>query len=203
MDTSERPGDAMRAVLSINRQTEQLAMAIDAIKGQCDPLLNLSALELLIFRSRQLLGRPLATKANLPARLEAGPLVIDLRSNDVTVAGRRIDLSRREHDLLCFLMRHPEEALSREQILLAVWGEAHRGKDNLLDVYIAYVRAKLRPHGAEGMIETLRGTGYILRAPQKRGEGTSETRQDYASSAYPPAETHSAAILCQGAIRCL
>ena len=164
-----RSADDIEAVLEINRQAEHLAMAIDAIKGHLDPLLNLSALGLFIARVNHLLGTSPPREQTQPSQLQVGPLRIDLRSSDVTVGEQRIHLSRREHDLLSFLMRHPDEALTRERILLEVWGESQRGKENLLDVYIAYVRTKLRAHGAEGMLKTLRGTGYILRSAPGRG----------------------------------
>lgn len=158
-------------VLRFNRLAEQLALALEHLNRPQDPLLNLSAIGLLIEKSQLLLGTPLPSPAVSPSTrlLRVGPLQIDLRSRDVTIAGERINLSRREHELLTFLARHHDTALARGRILLEVWGEAHMGKENLLDVYIGYVRAKLKAHGAHGMLETLRGTGYILRSPLEGG----------------------------------
>jgi DNA-binding winged helix-turn-helix (wHTH) protein len=156
--------DDTEAVLDINRQAEQLVVALDDLRGHLNPLLNLAALGLFIAKAGRLLGSTPPPARTQSSQLQVGPLRIDLRSSDVTVAEERLHLSRREHDLLSFLMRHPDEALTRERILREVWGESQRGKENLLDVYIGYVRTKLRPHGVDGMLETLRGTGYILRS---------------------------------------
>jgi DNA-binding response OmpR family regulator len=163
--------DELQAALSINRQAEHLAVALNHIKGPLDPLLNLSAISLFISKAQEMLGVSPPQMETPPTTMQVGPLRIDLRSKDISVAEQRLDLSRREHDLLSFLMRHPDEALTRERILLEVWGESQRGKENLLDVYIAYVRTKLRAQGVERMLETLRGTGYILRSAPGGGEG--------------------------------
>jgi two-component system, OmpR family, response regulator PrrA len=157
-----------KTVLTINRLVEQLVQAIDTMGCHHDPLLNLAAIGLLIKRCQSFLGPP-------SPQLQVGPLQLDERSRDVTIAGERLDLSRREHELLSYLMRHHDTALSRQQILREVWGEGHVGKENLLDVYIGYVRAKLKAHGCfQGMLETLRGVGYILRTPP--GSAGSETQ---------------------------
>lgn len=165
-----------KPVLSINRLVEQLVQAIDTMRCHHDPLLNLSAISLLIEKGQSLLGSP-------SPRLQVGPLQLDERSRDVTIAGERIDLSRREHELLSYLMRHHDTALARQRILLEVWGEEQLGNENLLDVYIGYVRTKLKAHGCcQGMLETLRGVGYILRTPPP-ARGGAETQRDYACSA--------------------
>lgn len=168
-----------KPVLSINRLVEQLVQAIDTMRCHHDPLLNLSAISLLIEKGQSLLGSP-------SPRLQVGPLQLDERSRDVTIAGERIDLSRREHELLSYLMRHHDTALARQRILREVWGEGQVGNENLLDVYIGYVRTKLKAHGCcQGMLETLRGVGYILRTPPPvgGGGGRGETQRDYACSA--------------------
>ena len=61
-------------------------------------------------------------------------------------------------------MRHPRQVLTREQILIAVWGYDFEGEDNVLEVYVSYLRNKLEGAGRAKLIHTVRGVGYVLRA---------------------------------------
>jgi DNA-binding response OmpR family regulator len=95
-----------------------------------------------------------------PAVLEAGSVRLDLVARRATVDGRQTELTAREFLLAETFLRHPGQVLSREQILDRVWGLSHDPGSNIVDVYIGYLRRKL---GA-GVIETVRGMGYRLRA---------------------------------------
>jgi DNA-binding response OmpR family regulator len=75
-----------------------------------------------------------------------------------------ISLTAREYDLLLFFLRHPRQALTRSQILDGVWGYDFAGDDNVVDVYVRYLRAKLGDT-PPGLIQTVRGVGYALREP--------------------------------------
>jgi DNA-binding response OmpR family regulator len=90
--------------------------------------------------------------------IEHDGIVLDLRSRRVTVGGRSVDLSAREFALAEEFLRHPDQVLSREQLLSRVWGFDFDPGSNVVDVYVRYLRAKL---GAE-RIETVRGAGYRL-----------------------------------------
>lgn len=92
--------------------------------------------------------------------LAHGELSLDLLTRRVTVAGRSFDLSAREFGLAEQLLSHPDQVLSREQLLSRVWGFDFDPGSNVVDVYIRYLRGKF---GAE-RIETVRGMGYRLRA---------------------------------------
>ena len=94
-------------------------------------------------------------------RLEAGGLELDLLTREVRADGGDVPLSAREFALLAYLMRHPGQVLSREQILNGVWGYTFDPRSNLVDVYIGYLRRKLGDAGEA--IETVRGMGYRLR----------------------------------------
>lgn len=92
----------------------------------------------------------------------AGGLSLDLRSRQVQVGGRAVDLTSREFGLLEFLMRHEGQVLSRAQILNSVWGYDFDPGTNVVDVYVGYLRGKLGD--SEGaLIETVRGGGYRFR----------------------------------------
>jgi two-component system response regulator MprA len=75
----------------------------------------------------------------------------------------QFDLTPTEFDLLHFLMRHPEQVLEREQILSSVWGYDFSGDDNVIEVYVGYLRKKIEAGGRPRLIQTIRGVGYVLR----------------------------------------
>ena len=99
--------------------------------------------------------------------LEAGELRMDLRTRRVARDGHELHLTAREFEVLAYLMRHPDQVLSREQILNAVWGFDFDPGTKVLEVYIGYVRRKLADAGGgEDPIETVRNVGYRLRVPR-------------------------------------
>jgi DNA-binding response OmpR family regulator len=89
-------------------------------------------------------------------------LRLDLRSRRATVGDRTVDLTAREFALLETLLRHAGQVLSREQLLSHVWGYSFDPGSNVVDVYVNSLRKKL----SGDIIETVRGAGYRLRAPQ-------------------------------------
>ena len=96
-------------------------------------------------------------------QLTVADLSMDIRTRDVKRAGRSIQLSVKEYDLLNFLMRGAGRVLDRQEIMRGVWGENFFGDDNLLDVYIRYLRQKIESKDAPTLIHTVRGVGFILR----------------------------------------
>jgi DNA-binding response OmpR family regulator len=90
--------------------------------------------------------------------LERGDLVLDLHSRRVRVGPREVELSAREFALAEEFLRHPDQVLSREQLLSRVWGYDFDPGSNVVDVYVRYLRGKV---GAD-RIETVRGMGYRL-----------------------------------------
>lgn len=90
----------------------------------------------------------------------------DMQLDLVTRTARRNDtsatLSDRQAELLAYLMRHPEEVLSRERVLEEVWGDEAEDDSNVLNVYINYLRNKIESPGTPRLIHTIRGVGYML-----------------------------------------
>ena len=84
-------------------------------------------------------------------------------TRDVTRSGQFIQLSVKEYELLNFLMRGQGKVLERADIMRGVWGENFYGDDNLLDVYIRYLRQKIESDDLPTLIHTVRGVGFILR----------------------------------------
>ncbi len=120
-------------------------------------------LDELLARVRAQLRRPAQRD---PTRLSAGDIEVDLSTRDVTRAGQSVRLTAREFELLAYLLRHPNQVLSREQILNAVWGYDFDPGTNVLSVYVNYLRRKLTVDGDPPPIETLRSAGFRLAVPR-------------------------------------
>ncbi len=90
-------------------------------------------------------------------------MVVDSKKRIVTRAGREIELSKQEFDLLEYLVINNGIAMSREKILEKIWGDADYSNPNVLDVYIKYLRDKVDKGHEEKLIKTIRGVGYTVR----------------------------------------
>jgi two-component system response regulator MprA len=88
---------------------------------------------------------------------------LDPTTRETRRGDREFDLTPTEFNLLYYLMRHPKQVLRREQILEEVWGYDFGGDDNVLEVYIGYLRKKTEQGGEPRLIQTVRGVGYVLR----------------------------------------
>ena len=107
--------------------------------GATDYLVKPFAFAELAARLRAHTRRP-ADQRRGSASIEVGPLSLDLLAREAEVNGVRVSLSAREFALLAYLMRHPGQVLSRQQILDGVWGYTFDPRSNLVDVYIGYIR---------------------------------------------------------------
>jgi DNA-binding response OmpR family regulator len=115
------------------------------------------------FRFEELLARVRARLRTEPGndatKMVAGSIELDIRTRRAAVDGREVELTAREYSVLETLLRHPDQVLSREQLLSMVWGYDFDPGSNVVDVYVRYLRRKL----GDGVIETVRGMGYRLR----------------------------------------
>ena len=93
----------------------------------------------------------------------AGDLILDPASHKVTRGGRPIDLSSKEFSMLEYLMRNRGVVLSRESIREHTWSWDYDGESNIVDVYIRYLRKKIDDGSEEKLIQTVRGTGYMIK----------------------------------------
>lgn len=119
----------------------------------------------LLARVRALLRRAKPGTAQMPAELLSFlDLEMDLSSRGVTRAGREIELTAREFDLLAMFLRHPNQVLTRSTLMQRVWGEDFYGESNVLEVVIGNVRRSLETGDLPRIIQTVRGIGYVLRA---------------------------------------
>ncbi len=96
-------------------------------------------------------------------QLSYGALTVDLAARQVSFDGEPLTLTKKEFDLLAFLLKHKNRAVPREELLSAVWDYDYAGDTNVVDVYIRYLRQKVEEPLGIRLIETVRGVGYMVR----------------------------------------
>jgi DNA-binding response OmpR family regulator len=161
--------DAIRAgmpelpviVLTARAAVEQKVQGLD--RGANDYVTKPFSFEELLARVRAHLRGPTQRESSV---LEAAGIRVDLRTRRVERDGHEVHLTAREFEVLAYLMRHPDQVLSREQILNAVWGFDFDPGTKVLEVYVGYLRRKLGDAGGPDPIETVRNVGYRLRVPR-------------------------------------
>ncbi|HEX7733462.1 MAG TPA: winged helix-turn-helix domain-containing protein [Ktedonobacteraceae bacterium] len=108
---------------------------------------------------------------------QLGSLRLNLLTRVVQIDDVTIDLSVREFALLEYFLRHPHQALTRQQILTAVWPSDSEVNSSIVDTYIHYLRTKIERYPGAPQIHTKRSIGYLLTAPQQdEEESTSRER---------------------------
>jgi DNA-binding response OmpR family regulator len=139
----------------------EVADRVDGLDaGATDYMVKPFAFEELAARVRAHLRSPTSAA---PTRLEAAGITMDLLTREVERDGEPVTLSAKEFELLAHFLRHPGQVLSREQLLSAVWGYDFDPGTNVLEVYVGYLRRKLKQAtGEEAPLQTLRSMGYRL-----------------------------------------
>ena len=124
------------------------------------------AIEELLARIRAALRNKAEGAAEVPGqvgKLMAGPLTMDVDRHEVSVNGQEVELTRREFDLLRYLLENKEKVVTREVLLDNVWGFDFVGETNTVDVYIRFLRSKIDERFHIKLIHTVRGVGYVIR----------------------------------------
>lgn len=116
----------------------------------------------LVARVHAILRRVEAQPGSQPVAFEG--LELDPLTHEALYLNDRLELTPTEFELLHYFLRHPRQVLQRGQILTAVWGYDFEGDNNILEVYVGYLRRKLEAGGKPRLIYTIRGVGYVLRA---------------------------------------
>ncbi|WP_409484638.1 response regulator transcription factor [Arsenicicoccus dermatophilus] len=156
-----RAADVWTPVLMLTAKDGEYDLADALDLGADDYLTKPFSFVVLVARLRALVRRGAPER---PTVLRAGDLELDPARHSVTRAGTPITLTAKEFALLHFLMRRQGDAVSKAEILDNVWDPAYEGGDNVVEVYVGYLRKKIdAPFGVRSLV-TLRGAGYQLQA---------------------------------------
>jgi DNA-binding response OmpR family regulator len=161
------PGlDGMEALRQIRDRGEQIPIVILTARndaavagfetGADDYVTKPFRFDELLARIRVRLNSPAGREATI---LQAGDLALDIRTRRATIGDRSVELTAREFSLLETFLQHPDQVLSREQLLSHVWGYDFDPGSNVVEVYVRALRKKV----GNDTIETVRGMGYRLR----------------------------------------
>ncbi|MEV6320985.1 response regulator transcription factor [Nocardia sp. NPDC051787] len=141
--------------------------------GADDYLVKPFVLKELVARIRALLRRRSDTPApatpgalTVVGAITVGPLEVDVDGYRALLHGREIELTKREFELLSTLARNVGVVLSRERLLELVWGYDFAADTNVVDVFVGYLRRKLEVGDTPRLLHTIRGVGFVLRAPK-------------------------------------
>ena len=146
-------------ILTARAQLEQRVKGLDS--GADDYLTKPFAIEELLARVRALLRRGLGETAGL---LQVEDLVLNPATREVTRGGQRLDLTTKEYALLEYFMRNPGRILTRPMIAEHVWNLDFDTFTNVIDVYVNYLRNKIDRGRERKLIQTIRGSGYVMKA---------------------------------------
>jgi DNA-binding response OmpR family regulator len=121
------------------------------------------------FGLRELLARIRAlsqAEGALPPMIEVGPVEIDLAGHQILREGRALPVKPKAFELLAFLVQHPGQVFTRDQLLERVWGYDYAGETRTVDVHIHWLRSQIEAEpGTPQFLHTVRGVGYVFRRP--------------------------------------
>ena len=145
-------------LLTAKDEVSDRVAGLDA--GADDYVVKPFSIEELLARVRANLRRDREEDLDL---LQFADLSLNRSTREVFRGKRSIELTAKEFDLLDYLLSHPRQVLTRDQILERVWGYDFMGDSNIIEVYVRYLRLKLEDEEESRLIQTVRGVGYVLR----------------------------------------
>lgn len=158
LDYLRRRGDTPVVILSARHEVAEKVAGLEA--GADDYLAKPFRFEELLARIRAVLRRRGPSGSDV---LRVAGLTVDVAGRTVSCAGRPVELTAKEFDLLEAFMVNAGRVLTRDVLLTRVWGYDWAGDSNLIETHVSNLRKKL-PEPCRGLIRTVRGVGYVLRA---------------------------------------
>lgn len=155
-----RRADAGMAILMLTAKDRSRDRVVGLDAGADEYLVKPFSLDVLSAHVRALLRRRDLPPGEL---MRYADLELDTGSRVARRDGRQIHLTTTEYRLLEEFMRRPEQVLSKDHLSDRVWGYDFEGNDNVVEVYVRYLRQKLEEGGRSRLLQTLRGAGYVLR----------------------------------------
>ena len=153
-------------VLMLTAKSSELDKVLGLELGADDYVTKPFSLRELTARIRALLRRTEPSPAEGPASVTVGDLTVDLAGHRLLRDGAPIPMKPKVFELLAFLVRHPGQVFSREQLLEQVWGYDYAGETRTVDVHVHWLRTAIEPDPASpAVIQTVRGVGYVFRRP--------------------------------------
>lgn len=160
-----RAEDPNTRVLVLSAKDQEADKVLGLSLGADDYLTKPFGLAELLARIRALLRR---ARAEAPVARGFGAVEVDEVARRVTRAGQAVDMTAREFDLLVHFLAHPDEVLTREQLMRSVWGPSHYGTGRTVDNFVGRLRVKLEDNPETPRhFETVRGIGYRFKPDAK------------------------------------
>jgi DNA-binding response OmpR family regulator len=151
-------------ILMLTAKSSEIDKVLGLELGADDYVTKPFSLRELTARIRALLRRTEQPLADEPATVPLGELTVDLAGHRVLRDGVQLSLKPKVFELLAFLLRHPGQVFSREQLLENVWGYDYAGETRTVDVHIHWLRTAIEPNpSTPTLIQTVRGVGYVFR----------------------------------------
>jgi DNA-binding response OmpR family regulator len=153
-------------ILMLTAKSSEIDKVLGLELGADDYVTKPFSLRELTARIRALLRRTEQTVVEGPATVGLGEITVDLAGHRVLRDGAQVPLKPKVFELLAFLLRHPGQVFSREQLLENVWGYDYAGETRTVDVHVHWLRTAIEPEpAAPTLIQTVRGVGYVFRRP--------------------------------------
>jgi DNA-binding response OmpR family regulator len=153
-------------ILMLTAKSAELDKVVGLELGADDYVTKPFSLRELTARIRALLRRTDQPTVEGPAAVTLGELTIDLAGHRILRDGEPVPVKPKVFELLAFLLRHPGQVFSREQLLEQVWGYDYAGETRTVDVHIHWLRSQIEDDpGQPVFIHTVRGVGYVFRRP--------------------------------------
>jgi DNA-binding response OmpR family regulator len=153
-------------ILMLTAKSSEIDKVLGLELGADDYVTKPFSLRELTARIRALLRRTEQPVVEGPATVTLGDLTVDLAGHRLLRDGAPVPLKPKVFELLAFLLLHPGQVFSREQLLEQVWGYDYAGETRTVDVHVHWLRTAIEPEpAAPTLIQTVRGVGYVFRRP--------------------------------------